>query len=170
MVYAACVYDAAEILWILWRTNQPTNKAILGVGRTSGVSSRVAIKKHWAESVGMVYWQKCYVEYLEHNAILQFKESRVHTIGFLQLLVGKLGILLSRRAERPFCSSTDALVSRWLIVSPSSWPVCLARADPSFLNCSSPTLCQPPRDSATTGMKAIPCWSHWSAAPLNLLL
>ena len=27
------------------RTNQPTNKAILGVGRTSGVSSRVAIKK-----------------------------------------------------------------------------------------------------------------------------
>ena len=61
-------------------------------------------------------------------------------------------ILFSRRADSPFCSSTDALVRRWLMVSPSNCPVCLASADPSFLSCSNPTLCQPPRDSATTGM------------------
>ena len=59
-------------------------------------------------------------------------------------------------------SGTDALVRRWLMVSPSSWPVCLASADPSFLSCSRATLCHPPSDSAAMGIKAIPCWSQRS--------
>ena len=69
--------------------------------------------------------------------------------------VGWHRILFSRRADSPFCSSTDALVRRWLMVSPSNCPVCLASADPNFLSCSNPTLCLPPRDPITPGMKAI---------------
>ena len=76
------------------------------------------------------------------------------------------GILLRRSEESPFWRSTDALVRRWLMVSPSSWPVCLASADPSFLSCSRATLCHPPSDSAAMGIKAIPCWSQRSAVTL----
>ena len=35
--------------------------------------------------VGMVYWQKCDEECL--GQIIEIDESRVHTIGFLRLLV-----------------------------------------------------------------------------------
>ena len=47
------------------------------------------------------------------NTSLQFKRVPITYYWVLPIAgVGKLGILLSRRAERPFCSSTDALVSR----------------------------------------------------------
>ena len=76
------------------------------------------------------------------------------------------GILLSSKADSHFWRRTEALVQRWDIVSPS----CLASADPSFLNCSRATLCQPPMDSATTGIRAMPCWSHCSAVPHHLVV
>ena len=83
----------------------------------------------------MVYRRKC--DICRMFKTHQFKQSTYYWVPPIAG-VGLLGILLSRSAERPFCSSTDALVSRWLYCL----PLLLARADPSFLNCSSPTLCQ----------------------------
>ena len=56
------------------------------------------------------------------------------------------------RAINYFWRRMEAPVRRWPMVSPSSCPVCLARAqlEPSFLSCSMATLWQPPIVSATT--------------------
>ena len=54
------------------------------------------------------------------------------------------------------------------MASPSSCPVCLASALPSFLTSLSAHGCQPPKDSATRGRKAIPCCRQSSSAPLSL--
>ena len=67
------------------------------------------------------------------------------------------GIRFKIIAARPFCSRIEALFTKWPVFSPSSCPVCRARALPSFRNCSRATLCHPPKDSATIGMNAIPC-------------
>ena len=46
----------------------------------------------------------------------------------------------------------------------SGTPVCLAWAEPSFLNSAMAAGCQPPRDSATMGMKAVfSCRQRWKA-------
>ena len=69
------------------------------------------------------------------------------------------GIPFNTIAARPFCSRIEALFTKWPVFSPSSCPVCRARALPSFRNCSRATLCHPPKDSATIGMNAtlVPC-------------
>ena len=46
---------------------------------------------------------------------------------------GKLGILFPRIAAFPRWSKIPKRPHRWWTASPSSCPVCLARADPSFL-------------------------------------
>ena len=49
------------------------------------------------------------------------------------------GIRFSNREESPFWSRIEALVTKWPMVSPSSCPVCLAKAEPSFFSCSMAT-------------------------------
>ena len=67
------------------------------------------------------------------------------------------GMRLSSMPGSPFCSGMETLFTRWSNFSASSCPVCRARAELSLWNCSRATLCHPPSDSATTGMKAITC-------------
>ena len=67
------------------------------------------------------------------------------------------GMRLMRSEVSPFWRRMDALVVRWAIASLSFCPVCLANALPSFRNCSTAEGCQPPKDCATIGIKAIPC-------------
>ena len=76
---------------------------------------------------------------------------------------GKLGTLLPSMAAFPRWSRMPSLPQRWAMASPSSCPVCLASALPSFLTSLSAHGCQPPKDSATRGRKTIPCCrqSQW---------
>ena len=84
------------------------------------------------------------------------------------LASGRAGTLLPSKAALPRWRSTPSLPHKWEIASPSSCPVCLAKADPSFLTSLSATLCQPPKVSAASGKKAIPWARHSSSAPLTL--
>ena len=43
---------------------------------------------------------------------------------------GKAGTRLAKIAALPLCSSTPSLPQRWETASPSSCPVCLAKAKP----------------------------------------
>ena len=63
--------------------------------------------------------------------------------------VGKAGVLLRKREALPLTRGTARPWYRCLILSDSSCPVCLARAELSFLICSTALSCQPPRGSAT---------------------
>ena len=71
---------------------------------------------------------------------------------------------LRRMAALPRWSRMPILLHRWEMASPSSCPVCLARAAPSFLTSRSAPVCQPPKVSATRGKKAMPCLQHNSSA------
>merc|ERR1711971_747785 len=55
---------------------------------------------------------------------------------------GKVGILLSIMAALPRWSSTPSRDQVWLMASPSSCPLCLARAEASFFTWASATSCQ----------------------------
>ena len=63
---------------------------------------------------------------------------------------GRAGILLPSRAALPRWRSTPSLPHKWEIASPSSCPVCLAKADPSFLTSLLASLCQTPKVSAAS--------------------
>ena len=69
---------------------------------------------------------------------------------------GKAGVLLRKREAFPLARRTARPWYKCLILSDSSCPVCLARADPSFLICSTILSCQPPRLSVTRGVNTIP--------------
>ena len=70
---------------------------------------------------------------------------------------GWAGTLLPRMAALPRWRRMPILLHRWEMASPSSCPVCLARAAPSFFTSRSAPGCQPPKVSATMGRKAMPC-------------
>ena len=52
-----------------------------------------------------------------------------------------MGTRLRSRAANPFWSSMEQREKGWEIASPSSSPVCLARAPASFFSCASATKC-----------------------------
>ena len=58
--------------------------------------------------------------------------------------MGKLGTLLPKIAAFPLWSRMPSLPQRWAMASPSSCPVCLANALPSFFTSFSAHWCQPP--------------------------
>ena len=78
-----------------------------------------------------------------------------------------LGTLLESIAELPRCRMTASRWNIWLTVSDSSWPVCLARALASLFSSITATGCHPPRLSAASGTKTMPCCRHSSAARAN---
>ena len=81
---------------------------------------------------------------------------------------GYSGILFTRRAASPRWIRMAQRVKRWATVWPSSSPVCLARAAAIFLISLVAMSWRPPRDSATTGMKANPSWFYLSEFNLAL--
>ena len=54
------------------------------------------------------------------------------------------GRRLVRSAAFPLWRCSETRWNRWLVVSRSSVPLCLARAAPSFFNCPMATSCMPP--------------------------
>ena len=82
---------------------------------------------------------------------------------------GKAGTRFPRSATFPRWRRIPSLPQRWEIAPPSVWPVCLAKALPSFFTSLSAAACHPPMDSATRGRKAIPCRLQSSSAPLAFL-
>ena len=79
------------------------------------------------------------------------------------------GLQFSNMLASPYWSRIKTLLTRWLNFSPSSCPVSRARAGLSLWSCSRFTLCHPPSDSSTTGMKAIPCSLHVSSCHHTLV-
>ena len=79
---------------------------------------------------------------------------------------GNEGTRFPNIAALPLCRRIPRRPHRWWTASPSSWPVCLARAAPSFLTSLSAAPCHPPKDSTAIGMKAIPWRRQSSSAPL----
>ena len=69
------------------------------------------------------------------------------------LITFPLGTLLMRKVAFPFTRSTDIPWKRCLMASPSSCPVCLARALLCLRASSTVMGCQPPRYSMARGMK-----------------
>ena len=67
-----------------------------------------------------------------------------------------MGILLLRSAELPLMRAMDNFWKRREISWPSSSPVCLALALPSFLICATPVLCQAPRTRQLEGQSKYP--------------
>ena len=82
---------------------------------------------------------------------------------------GKAGTLFPKIAALPLCSKIPSLPQRCRTASPSSSPVCLASALPSFTTSRVATSCHPPKDSTANGTKSIPSLLHSSAAPLIFL-
>ena len=66
------------------------------------------------------------------------------------------GMRLTRREALPLIKRRESLWKRWRTSICSSSPRWRASTAPSFLICSTVTLCQPPSVLAATGMKAIP--------------
>ena len=94
-------------------------------------------------------WYSCSESFMVH---LYFAPHSLPSVG----AAGKVGILLAIMAAFPRWSSTPSRDQVWLIASPSSCPLCLARAPASFLTWSTATSCQPPNVSAARGRKVIP--------------
>ena len=69
---------------------------------------------------------------------------------------GKLGTLLPSMAAFPRWSRMPSLPQRWAMASPSSCPVCLASALPSFLTSLSAHGCQPPSHQREEGNPLLP--------------
>ena len=68
---------------------------------------------------------------------------------------GKVGDLLSTISTQPRTNTVERRVKRCAVLASMGWPVCMARHLASFLIWSTATGCQPPRDSATMGKKAM---------------
>ena len=66
---------------------------------------------------------------------------------------GKVGILLAIMAALPRWSSTPSRDQVWLMASPSSCPLCLARAAASFLTWASATSMSAPKSLCNQGEK-----------------
>ena len=77
-----------------------------------------------------------------------YSSPSISGVGKAEVLLRKReALLLARRTARPWY--------RCLILSDYSCPVCLARAEPSFLICSTALSCHPPKVSATRGVNTI---------------
>ena len=75
------------------------------------------------------------------------------------------GPRLTTRAALPLMRPSESRWKRYRDASPSSWPVCRAKAVANILTCLIATQCMPPSASQARGMKARPCCRHASAAP-----
>ena len=84
---------------------------------------------------------------------------------------GREGTRLPGIAALPLCSKMLSLPHRCLAASPSSCLVWRAKAAASFFTSPTFALCQPPKDSAARGRKAVPCrrQSSFSDALASLL-
>ena len=82
---------------------------------------------------------------------------------------GKLGTRFAIIAAFPLWRRTPSLDQVWLIASPSSWPLCLAKADASLFTWRTATSCHPPKVSAARGRKTMPSDLQASAAPTIFL-
>ena len=76
--------------------------------------------------------------------------------------VGKLGTRFRNMLALPFTRRIAILWLKCLMASDSSWPVCLARADPNLLTKDTVWSCQPPRVSNGRGRKTMPANLHAS--------
>jgi len=75
---------------------------------------------------------------------------------------GKLGTRFRNMLALPFTRRIAILWLKCRMASDSSWPVCLARADPNLLTKDTVWLCQPPSVSTGRGRKTIPASLHAS--------
>ena len=82
--------------------------------------------------------------------------------------LGWVGTLAEIMSPKLCMSITLILFTKCAMAWVSGTPVCLARREPSFLNSAVAAGCQPPRDSATMGMKVMFSWRQRWKAPAIL--
>ena len=95
------------------------------------------------------------------------RKGSVQTIPSSRVTSGEVGILPERRAVFPFIRRMEMRTISLLHVSASSSPEWRASAEASFFSSLIALSSQPPKDSKTRGMKAIP--SAWQAAAADVI-